>query len=116
MSESHQIAALIEHAARILDVCPRAVFSSLKLHRKNRVTIARRCVMLHMFRSECPLDRIARAFGLTGETIAKDLRLARLMEDYTEYRSILSTLPTYTPSTTTTPAPIKRSCAAKHPI
>jgi hypothetical protein len=117
MTESNQLAALIAHAARELHVCPHAVLTSLRLHRKNPITIARRCVMLHLFRSECPVDRIARIFKLSRECVVMHLRIARLMDDQPEYIAVLAALPAYTPPPiSSAKQPTKRSHAAKQPI
>ena len=115
MTDSQQIAELIEHAARILDVCPRAVLTSNRLHRKNRITIARNCVLLHMYRAECPVDRLGRIFKLTPESIVKHLRLTRLMAHFPEYVQILTTFSAYhSPSNSIRTGP--RHHAAKTPV
>lgn len=118
MTESQQIANLIETAACALDVCPRAVLLDLGLRRKNRIAVARRCVMFHLYKSGVTLDRVARIWKVSPECAATNIRLVRLMDDMPEYIAVMKALPPVEMESFATfpPANVKRHHAATCPV
>lgn len=80
-TEHHNLATIIETAAKVLNVCPHAVLLGRKRSKNDRAAIGKRCTMAYLYDRGMPVTQLCKMFQVTDSTVTKHIRMSRLMAD-----------------------------------